>query len=276
MTQPTLNSDESLPAAPTEVPNSVLGKTFSILSAFDSARETLRLADLSTITGIPKASVYRLSQELVALGILERAGDGYRLGFEAFTLGQHAARGGRLRAVARPVLADLYAETQATVHVATLERRRTFYVEKVTGARGVHNLSHVGGRLPLTCTATGKVLLAFSPDREAILCQLDSAGLERLTLFSPSTTQQLRRELDQVVARRFAIEREEVLAGYKSVAVPITALASTIAAVSATVPVQRHDEQVLLRHLWTAGAAIGRALEADSQGGHQHRARAFA
>ena len=124
MTQPVPHSVDDLPASRVEIPNSVLGKAYSILSSFDNARETLRLADLGSITGIPKASVYRLAQELVALGFLERVSDGYRLGFEAFILGQRAAGSGRLRAVARPVLADLYAATGATIHVATLERGR--------------------------------------------------------------------------------------------------------------------------------------------------------
>jgi DNA-binding IclR family transcriptional regulator len=276
MTLPVPHSVDDLPASRVKIPNSVLGKTYSILSSFDNARETLRLADLSSITGIPKASVYRLARELVALGLLERAGNGYRLGFEAFILGQHAAGSGRLRAVAQPVLADLYAATGATVHVATLERGRTFYVEKVTGTRGVHSLSHVGARLPLTCTATGKVLLAFSPQREKIVDRLSADGLERLTLRSPVSVYQLRRELDQVVARRFATEREETLAGYKSIAVPITALGSTVAAVSATVPVQRHDDQVLLRHLWAAAVTIGHGLEARSAGSRPRDARRHA
>lgn len=272
MPQPMLHSVDDPPAAPTEIPNSVLGKTFSILSSFDNTRGRLRLADLSTITGIPKPSVYRLAQELVALGVLERVSDGYRLGFEAFILGQHAAGGGRLRTIARPFLADLYAATQATIHVATLERRRTFYVEKVTGTRGVHSLSHVGGQLPLTCTATGKVLLAFALDRDEIVRQLSTDGLERLTVLSLASTQQLQRQLGQVIVRRFAVEREEVLSGYKSVAVPITALGSTVAAVSATVPVRWGDEQGLQRHLWSAAAAIGRALDACSRGSQPHNA----
>jgi DNA-binding IclR family transcriptional regulator len=266
MTHPVPHSVDDIPASRVKVPNSVLGKTYSILSSFDNVRETLRLADLSAITGISKASVYRLAQELVTLGFLERVSDGYRLGFQAFILGQRAAGSGLLRAIARPVVADLYAATGATIHVATLERGRTFYVEKVTGTRGVHSLSHVGARLPLTCTATGKVLLAFSHERENIVDQLSADGLERLTQLSPASIHQLRRELDQAVARRFATEREETLAGYKSIAVPITALGSTVAAMSATVPVQRHDEQVLLQHLWAAAATIGHGLEARCAG----------
>ena len=44
------------------IPNSVLGKAFSILSAFDDDNDTLRLVDLSQRSGVPKPSVYRLAQ----------------------------------------------------------------------------------------------------------------------------------------------------------------------------------------------------------------------
>lgn len=46
----------------TTTPNSVLGKAFSILSAFDGDNETLRLVDLCQRSGVPKPSVYRLAR----------------------------------------------------------------------------------------------------------------------------------------------------------------------------------------------------------------------
>src|SRR5437879_11504903 len=57
--------------------NSVLGKARLILDAFDTENAELSLTDLVRRTGVAKASVYRLAQELTAWGVLERGGTRY-------------------------------------------------------------------------------------------------------------------------------------------------------------------------------------------------------
>jgi DNA-binding IclR family transcriptional regulator len=263
--RPTQIGDQSMDvgAAPGPTcPNSMLGKTFSILSAFDEAPETLRLIDMVQRSGVPKPSVYRLAQELVELGLLERVGSAYRLGFGMFALGQRVGTGKSLRSAARPILVDLCAATRATLHLAVLENNRTFYLEKLGGTRSVHVLSRVGGRLPLTCTASGKLLLAMSPRREQYLTEIaenNSLVRDQLTSRSTASVAALRHELQLIAERRYAVEREETLVGFKSYAVPVVDQAGmVIAALSATIPVAREDDHELLRHLRLAAAAISR------------------
>ena len=55
-------------------PNSVLGKVALILQAFSTDDDELTLSHLSRRSGVSKASVYRLAQELLELGFLERSG----------------------------------------------------------------------------------------------------------------------------------------------------------------------------------------------------------
>ena len=131
---------------PNPIPNSVLGKAFSILSAFDGDNETLRLVDLCQRSGVPKPSVYRLAQELVSLGLLEGSDNGYRIGFSVFALSQRVGSASLLRRVGRPVLVDLVAMTRGTAHLAVLEGTHTYYLEKLGGTRSVHALSQVGGQ----------------------------------------------------------------------------------------------------------------------------------
>ena len=46
---------------------------------------------------MPKPSVYRLAQELVSLGLLERVDNGYRVGFSVFALSQRVGSASLLR-----------------------------------------------------------------------------------------------------------------------------------------------------------------------------------
>lgn len=246
-------------AEATATPNSVLGKAFSILSAFDDEHDTLRLVDLSQRSGVPKPSVYRLAQELVSLGMLERVANGYRIGFSVFALSQRVGSASALRTVGRPVLVDLVAMTRGTAHLAVLDGTGTYYLEKLGGTRGVHELSKVGGRLPLTCTASGKLLLAMCPHSDDLLDAVVAERLKRLTTHSQLDHATLRRELDTIREHELATEREEALLGFKSFAVPIYDSGhSVIAALSLTVPVLHTGDEPLIRTLRLASAGITR------------------
>jgi DNA-binding IclR family transcriptional regulator len=54
--------------------NSVLGKARLILESFELDDDSLTLTEIVLRTGISKASVHRLNQELLEWGMLERAG----------------------------------------------------------------------------------------------------------------------------------------------------------------------------------------------------------
>jgi DNA-binding IclR family transcriptional regulator len=243
-------------------PNSVLGKAQLLLGAFESGAFQLRLTELSRRSGVPKASAYRLAQELVRWGLLERRGECYQLGMRIFELGQRVPASAVLRAVARPTLTDLFATTRATIHLAVLDGSHVLYLEKFAGEANVHSHSRVGGRLPASCTATGKLLLALSPSAEEQLDHFAETGLPHLTSRTVSSLDELRRQLSLIRARGFAIEIEETLPGFGSIAVPVAGADGTVhAAVSAAAEASRLVPRRLLPELRSAAAAIARAMD---------------
>lgn len=243
-------------------PSSVLGKAQLLLGAFESGAFRLRLTELSRRSGVPKASAYRLAQELVRWGLLERSGDAYQLGLRMFELGQRVPASAVLRAIARPRLTDLFTAVRGTVHLAVLDGTHVLYLEKIAGRGNVHTHSQVGGRLPATCTATGKALLASTDDVDDRLDRLGEAHMTRYTSRSVTSLAELRGQLELVRERGFAIELEETLAGFGSVAVPVAGHSGTVhGAVSVTVAVSRLQPRALLPHLRTAAADIGRAVD---------------
>lgn len=243
-------------------PSSVLGKAQLLLGAFESGAYQLGLTELSRRSGVPKATAYRLAQELTEWGLLERRGDCYQLGLRVFELGQRVPASAVLRAVARPALTDLFAATRATIHLAVLDGVHTLFLEKVAGEANIHSHSRIGGRLPAAGTATGKVLLAASPDLEAHLARFREDGLPHLTSRTVSTVDDLRKQLTAVRAQGFALEIEETMPGVGSLAVPVTAADGTVhAAVSTTGPVPRLAPRRLLPELRSTAATIARALD---------------
>ncbi|MFQ6398830.1 IclR family transcriptional regulator [Nocardia sp. KC 131] len=254
-----------MPIDPAHAPgsdlSSVLGKARLILEAFDTDHSDLSLTELARRSGVAKASVHRLASELVEWGLLERAGTKYRLGLRLFELGQLVPRQRILRSAALPYMEDLLLATQETVHFAVRDGIDVLYVEKIIGHRGLNQQSRVAGRLPLYCTATGKMILAFSPP--SVFDQVVEQGFTALTTRTTMSVSLLRQQLERMRKEQLAVEVEETRLGYMSVAVPVFSGPATLAgALSVTGPTARLNVSRVTGALRTAGVGISRALQA--------------
>ncbi|MFE0650734.1 IclR family transcriptional regulator [Streptomyces sp. NPDC059534] len=198
---------------------SVAGRLFSVLDAFDAARggpASLRLTDIAARTGLPAPTALRMVRELVAWGGLERAADGtYRLGLRLRALGAAAPCPRGLLDAALPALGVLGARTGGRADLAVL-----------TGPGAAGALCLVSGeRLPGHATAFGKVLLTAPP-----------ADLPRLTRHTVVSAAALSAQLARARAEGLAVCAEEHRLGELTVAAPVRGPAGTVAAVGVTVP----------------------------------------
>ena len=113
------------------------------------------------------------------------------------------------------------------------------YVAKIGGHRQAKSPSRPGGRMPVHCTAIGKVLLAYS-DSE-VQQEVLSGPLERRPPHTVVAPGLLERQLVTALESGVAFEREESAPGLQCVAAPILADGGdrALAAVSITGPVGR-------------------------------------
>jgi DNA-binding IclR family transcriptional regulator len=254
------------PAGGGGVPRSVLARGLRLLDAFGPGDAELSLTQLAERTGLPKATAYRLLGELVAWGGLERTGRGYRLGLGLFVLGQRVTRQRELRDAALPYLEDLYEATHENVHLAVLDGIHTLFLEKVSGRRSMPIASRVGGRMPVYCTATGRVLLAYGPP--GLLDQVMEAGLVRYTPRTVVQTGLLRQELDRTRERGYGVNHEELEVGVSAVAAPVfDHRRRVIASISITGHAHRLDVERLAPAVRTAGFSLSRELSRETAKG---------
>ena len=94
--------------------------------------------------------------------MLERQGDGYRLGMWLFERGELVPEHRSLSDAALPLMEDLREVTRQRVHLAVLEGVDVVYVE-ILGTGGIDVASRTGGRFPAHATGVGKAMLAYSP-----------------------------------------------------------------------------------------------------------------
>lgn len=218
---------------------SVAGRISMLIGAFDASSPTLSLSQLTERTRLPKSTVHRMADQLVEFRWLERTPTGYRLGIRFFEVGGLVSSRTHLRERALPFLQDLQAATRHSVHLGILEGRDVVILEKLWGHESTNLPTRVGGRMPAHCTAAGKALLAFAPDK--VIDEIIAAGLERRTGRTIVVPELFRQELATVRTAHWALETEENVAGTRCVAAPIRGSGRAIAAVSVSGPVHKVD-----------------------------------
>jgi IclR family acetate operon transcriptional repressor len=197
---------------------SLLSRAAAIVGSFDERDPVLSLVELSRRTGLPKTTVHRIVGELVTLRVLERQGDGYRLGMWLFERGELVPEHRSLSEAALPVMEDLREATRQRIHLAVHDGVDVVYVE-ILGTGGLEVVSRTGGRLPAHATGVGKAILAYSP--AATVQARIEAGLPRLTPRTISTSGGLVRELRKIRSVGMALDLEEAQLGVSCVAAPV-------------------------------------------------------
>jgi DNA-binding IclR family transcriptional regulator len=216
----------------------VIAKVSAILGAFTAEDRGVGFAELRRRTGLPKATLHRLTAELVEARLLDRVDGRFHLSGYLFALGMRASVERGLLEVATPFLEDLYERTHETVHLGVRESTEVVYVAKIGGHRQAATPSRAGGRMPVHCTALGKALLAHAGAelRGTVL----AGPLERRTPRTVVAPGLLARQLEEVLETGVAFEHEESVVGIACVAAPVlVGGVEAVAALSITGPTTR-------------------------------------
>jgi DNA-binding IclR family transcriptional regulator len=220
-----------------------------LLKVFRSRESGLGVSELARRLGLGKSTVHRLLTTLAAEGLIEqdpRTG-GYRLGIVMFELGEAVRVHMDLHAAVGPVLAELRAQTGESSQVGVLDGHEVVYVDRLESAHSLRLFTETGRRVPVHCTSSGKVLLAYLPEPE-LQAVLSSAPLTALTPHTITETERLRSELGKVRRKGWAEAVNEREVGVASVAAPVRdATGAVVAAVSIGVPLARCSVMALRR-----------------------------
>jgi DNA-binding IclR family transcriptional regulator len=149
--------------------NRSLTRGIAILRAFRPGTELLGNGELAERTGLPRASVSRLTQTLAEVGYLEHDARqrAYRLGAPVLTLGHAMHAGSSVLRVATPPMAALARRLRINVGLAVRDGDDMVYLESIRfNARGAQRSIVSGHRVPIALTALGRAWLAVAPRAE--------------------------------------------------------------------------------------------------------------
>ncbi len=203
-------------------PVGVLTKTLRLLEIIKDSRTPPSLTELSRRAGLNKSTALRFLAHLEAEGYLRRDEHSrYHLGPRLLELGQAAASSqAHLREVARPLLWELWRETQETVNLGVLEGFEISYVDCLESPHDLRLVTNISMRAVYYRTALGKAIAAFLPEsrREALIESTEFQAFTPHTLASPEA---LLPELERVRGAGYAVDNEESVPGIRCVAAPV-------------------------------------------------------
>ena len=214
-----------------------------LIKAFTSARSAWGVSELSRELGLSKSSVHRILATLTDEGMLEQDPDTgrYRLGLAMYDLAAAVPTQRDLHEAVLMPMSELRNRIGETVQVGVLDGRQVVYVERLDSPHTLRMFTEIGRRVPVHCSATGKVLLSNLPKerREKMLADID---LVKRTSYTITSTKKLQAEIDLIRLQGYAENRHESELGVVSCAAPIRdASGATVAAMSVAGPAERLD-----------------------------------
>ena len=242
-----------------------LARAFRLLEIVVEAESPLAIAELAGRAGIPKPTVHRLVNHLIAEGLLRS--DTVHRGlvpgprFAGLFCKAHAASwaGGAIRAL----MEALVAEIRETCNLGVLDRDAVLYIERVECDWPIRIQLSAGSRVPLHATAIGKLLMAHlqTTARRQLLTGIPLAAFTANTLTGVDA---LQRAFTEIRRRGYALNDAENTDGVIGLAVPVKSPdGRVVAGLSVHAPTTRLDldgARALLPRFQAAAAAMGAQL----------------
>ncbi|VTU33650.1 Acetate operon repressor [Variovorax sp. PBL-E5] len=245
-------------------------RLFALLETIAAKDQRHALQDLVEETGLPKPTLHRMLQQLETAGLLQREGDGrhYGIGTRLRRLAENLLLNDSLHGARHTVLRQLVEEVGESCNITSLSGSEVVYLDRVETAAPLRFYLHSGSRVPVHCSASGKIFLTqMSPAQRRRL--LANAPLDAYTPQTLTDLAQIEREVQRVRKDGFALDQEEFLPGLLCIAtlVPSPDGPSNLC-VAVQAPVMRLDAakaKLLLPALQRAALALSR-IDADAGG----------
>jgi DNA-binding IclR family transcriptional regulator len=187
----------------------VLDGAFAILDALGHAHTGLGLTDLARASGLAKSSAYRLAEQLVVVGAVQRVAHRYYIGARMGHLGRRWQPDPLLRQAGQAPVRDLAMQSRAIASLRILHDD-ALRVICTTVPCGHAYLPTAIDRRSTAQTATGRVL--YAADRETDIARLPDC-------WTPREWRHLRESIGEPNAT--VIDHQEAFAGICCASAPV-------------------------------------------------------
>ena len=238
-----------------------MAKGMAVLESFDTERQRLNATLAAQRAGITRAAARRHLLTLAHLGYLETDGSYYWLSSKVLRFSGSYLASARLPRVLQPTLSRLAAQTGESFSAVVRDADQVVIVARndynyQNNSNNINKYAgytpyglHLGARLPIHATSTGRVLLAALNDAEFEAWAQDRL-LPRLTALTCTDMSQFRGIIAHIKTADYAIASQEHELGVHALAVPVRNMqGSTVAALNVVTQPARLEPQELQRDL---------------------------
>ena len=224
-------------------------RALSLLELIAETPDGARLSDLARAAGLAPSTTHRLLTALEQKNFVQSdaANAKWRIGRKAHVVG---AAWGTARTVLAPAalqLRRLRDATRETANLGIIEDGHVLNIQQAESREIMRAISSPGGRTPIFCSGMGKAIVATWDD-EQIDNLMRIYGLPRATSNSLTNPHAVRREIEWVRQKGFAMDDEEYVIGLRCVAAAIhDASGEAVAAVSVSGLAARMTEAKVAR-----------------------------
>jgi DNA-binding IclR family transcriptional regulator len=217
-------------------------KAVRILDAIAEQPDAMSLNDICRETRLAKSTALALCNALVSTHLLQRSPDRrYSLAHHILYLSRAYLERTEIVGVFDDTCRELAPLPLETLVLSVLDGSDVLYIGRRRGNRPVAVHYEMGLRIPATCTASGKALLAKLSNDEILGLFPKAQGLRVLTDKSIATVEDLLNQMETIRELGYASDDEEVAPGMTclGVAVPGGNAAVAVSMVKSTYDAER-------------------------------------
>ncbi|MCF6097467.1 IclR family transcriptional regulator [Thermovorax subterraneus] len=193
-----------------------------IMEKLAASEKGCSAVEIAKELGVNRSTAFRLVETLVDMGYVrqDEFTKRYHLTMKVFSLGNMLLERMDIRSASKDILEDLNKKSGHTVHLGLRDGYEVVYIDKLAGKNTIQMYSMIGKRAPLYCTGLGKAILAFLKDHE-IDEFLGTVKLKKFTANTITEPSLLRKEIEKIRRRGYALDLEEHEEGIRCVGAPI-------------------------------------------------------
>jgi len=227
-----------------------LAKGLHLLEHLSAPPGHWTVSEAALLGGLSRAAARRFLLTLVHIGYAQSDGKHYWLTPRTLRVGEAYLSSSKLARTVHAVVERIGYLAQESASVGVLDENDVVYIARSSIARIVSITLRPGSRVPLYCTAGGRVLLA-AMDEPISRAKLRACPLQALTPYTKTEVGQISAELKRIRAAGYALVDQEFEVGMRTLSVPMYGTGNAVVGVlSLTSHAQRGGvEQLVTGHL---------------------------
>jgi 3-oxoacyl-[acyl-carrier protein] reductase len=197
-------------------------KALRVLETVAGRKRPLAIAEIAAALDLSQPTAHRIVTSLERLGFLgrepgrRRIVEGRRLVGLGMSVLQAAAGSGARHAI----LTALARKTGESCNLGVVAGTNVVYIDRVESQWPLGLRFEPGSRVPLHCTAIGKLMLSQLPEGE-LEAQLGGHALTRYTATTITDLRRLKAELARIRRQGYSTDNQEFMSGVVCIAVPV-------------------------------------------------------